>query len=384
MRRAAILAALALGLVLPLVGCGREQESHEFSDVRKQQRVQGFVPPGMTSAERFGFRDPRRGGSDPHAGIPGMGGSGMGSGGAQTFTWETPEGWEEVQGSKSRDASWRVKGEPQTDCSLSKLRGSGGGLLANVNRWLGQMGAQPIDDKALAELPRKQLLGSDAVYLDVPGRYGGMGGQEALQDARMLGFLLELPAAAIFLKFVGPASVVEANQGAFLELAASIAIAAHGGGQAPEPPPASDGRPTFTWTLPASWEPRQGSAMRVVTVGPRGAAKTECYLFFLPGDGGGIDANINRWRDQVGQGDLTAQEIAALERIDVLGTKAVLLKAQGKFKGMGSAEIEGAMLFGAVIPKESYLLTAKMQGPADEMAGEWDNFVAFCKSIRQQ
>ena len=387
MRRAAIHAVLVLALVLPLGGCGESQKTYEFTDVRKQDRARMSAPPGMTSAERFGFRDPRRGGAgDPHAGMPGMSpGKGAPGAGGKTFAWKTPEGWEEVEGSKSREATWRVKGEPQTDCSLSKLPGNGGGLLANVNRWVGQMGAQPVDAKALAALPRKPLLGSEAVYLDIPGRYGGMGGQEVMQDARMLGFLLELPTAAVYLKFVGPANVVEANQGAFQELAASIAIAAHGGGaQLPPPTLVDDERPTFSWTLPASWEQRQGRAGRVITVGPQNAPKSECYLYLLSGDGGGIDLNINRWRGQMAQKDLSAQEIAALERIDVLGTQAVLVKVKGPFKGMNGEEIEGALLYGAVILKDSYLLTAKMNGAAGEMEGEWANFIAFCKSIQQQ
>jgi hypothetical protein len=314
---------------------------------------------------------------------------GMPGAGQKAFQWKTPAGWEEVQGSSSRDGSWRVKGEPQTDCSLSKLQGNGGGLVMNVNRWRKQMGAPDLDAAAVAALPRKKMLGAEALYVDIPGRYGGgMGkGGGAIEDARMLGFLLELPTAAIFLKFTGPAKVIEANQAEFLKLAASIEIAAHGGGgHATMQPPvrAPSGRPEFTWTVPPTWEDRKGRGGRVVTLAPKGSKETDCYLYLLAGDGGGIDLNINRWRQQMGQKALSAEEIADLERIDALGTKTVVVKIQGPYSGMSGEQIDGALLYGAVMLTDSYLLTAKMRGPASEVDGEWDNFIAFCKSVQQK
>lgn len=388
MRRAALLFLPLLCACTLIAGCGQGESTYEFSDIRDRTKPRVVVPPTISTAQRFGLRDPRAmggPGGDPHAGVPGMGG--MPGARSKTFQWKTPTGWEEVKTSSSRDGSWRVKGEPQTDCSLSKLPGSGGGLLMNVNRWRKQMGAPEIDAAAVAALPRKTLLGTEAVYVDIPGRYGGsMGKGGPIDDARMLGFLLELPTGAVFLKFTGPAKVVEANQAQFAQLAASIQIAAHGGaGHANMPPPRrSSGRPEFTWTVPPTWEPRKDRGGRVITVAPKGSKGTECYLYLLSGDGGGIDLNINRWRQQMGQKALTAEEIAALERIDALGTKVVVVKIQGPYSGMGGEQIDGALLYGAVMLKDSYLLTAKMRGPASEVGDQWDNFIAFCKSVKQK
>ncbi len=381
MRRATALLVLALAVSMFLPACGGES-TYEFTDIRDREKPRVVVPPTTSAAQRFGFRDPRGAspGGDPHAGVPGM------SGAPKTvFAWTTPEGWEEVQGSSSRDGSWRVAGEPQTDCSLSKLKGDGGGMVANVNRWLGQMGVGKLDAKGVAQLPRLKLLGKDAVYVSTPGRYGGGMGSKPIEEARMLGLILELPGTAVFLKFVGPTKVVEAQQGNFEKLAASIRIDASAPTQpTPTRQPAGSGRPEFTWTLPATWEDRKGRGGRVVTVDPKGAKDSECYLYLLGGDGGGIEMNINRWRGQMRQSNLSTEEIAKLERIDALGTKVVVLKIQGPFSGQSGEKIPGALLYGAVMLKEDYLLTAKMQGPADQMADEWDNFIAFCKSVQQK
>ena len=59
--------------------------------------------------------------------------------------WETPEMWTEVKGHSMRLASFTVpttKGEG--DLSITTFSGSSGGIEANVNRWLGQIGLEPL------------------------------------------------------------------------------------------------------------------------------------------------------------------------------------------------------------------------------------------------
>ena len=59
--------------------------------------------------------------------------------------WETPEMWTEVEGHSMRLASFTVpttKGEG--DLSITTFSGISGGIEANVNRWLGQIGLEPL------------------------------------------------------------------------------------------------------------------------------------------------------------------------------------------------------------------------------------------------
>jgi len=145
----------------------------------------------------------------------------------------------------------------------------------------------------------------------------------------------------------------------------------------------AESSPPFKWALPTGWAHRKGRQGRVVTVGPTDSTAAECYLYKLHGDGGGLALNINRWRGQMHQSELTEDEIAKLERIDVLGTKAVLVKMEGGSRGQSGEAVASALFYGMVCLTDSFLLTAKMTGPATSMAGEWDNFVAFCRSVRQ-
>ncbi len=377
MSRAASMYLLTAALGLLLVGCGKSDKAYEFTDVRDSKQKTSLVPDDTTTAERLGFRSTKGG---AHGGA---------HGGAQApatvaFKWVTPQGWEEVKGHAMRAASWRVQGEPQTDCSLTLLPGRGGNALSNVNRWRGQMGATPLTADDVATLPRLKLVGQDAPYVNIVGRYAGMGGGAPIENARMLGVLLTMPTRALFLKFIGPSKVVEANQQAFEALVSTVHVASPPPrAPLPQPGAAHGAAVPFHWTLPATWEVRKGRGGRVVTVGPKGQANVECYLYRLGGDGGGLLLNVNRWRGQMGQAPMTEAEVAKLERIDVLGAKAALVKFKGAYVGMGGQAVKDALFYGMVCLKDGYLLTGKMTGPADTMAKEWDNFVAFCKSVRQ-
>jgi hypothetical protein len=66
------------------------------------------------------------------------------------FVWETPEDWQEQPPSAMRLASFLATVEQQkVDISLMSLSGGGGGMLANINRWLGQLDLNPIDEPQL-------------------------------------------------------------------------------------------------------------------------------------------------------------------------------------------------------------------------------------------
>ena len=90
--------------------------------------------------------------------------------------WTLPAGWREVgtQG-KERIATLRMK-KSETPVELSVTR-FGGKLLENINRWRGQVGADPITE---AEIETKNRVltvdGRRVVVVDVsgPGGKGGM------------------------------------------------------------------------------------------------------------------------------------------------------------------------------------------------------------------
>lgn len=65
--------------------------------------------------------------------------------GAKDLEWSIPEGWElSPQKKAMRLATFLVKADKSLNISVSKFPGNVGGELANVNRWRGQVGLEPV------------------------------------------------------------------------------------------------------------------------------------------------------------------------------------------------------------------------------------------------
>lgn len=73
------------------------------------------------------------------------------AGDVDRVTWEVPERWRELEGERPmRVATFESgEGEAALEVAVSVFPGDTGGLLANVNRWRGQVGLEPISESEL-------------------------------------------------------------------------------------------------------------------------------------------------------------------------------------------------------------------------------------------
>ncbi len=211
-----------------------------------------------------------------------------------------------------------------------------------------------------------------------------MGGK-SIEKARFLGLVAELPRTSVFLRMVGPAEDVEAERERFFTLAASVALSTREEAAPDEPPEPRAPRTLskeLSWTTPKGWvEKPSSSSMRLVTLAPEGAKDTQALVTILSTDAlstaaGGIRANVNRWRAEVGQGPLTEAEVAALPHGTVLGARATYVTVEPAAAG-------GRMVLGAIIGQADRSIFVKMTGPADEVRPEADRFRAFVESLRE-
>src|SRR3954469_20730083 len=85
------------------------------------------------------------------SGHPDIGGSAQQSQQSPQLTWKTPEGWTESPPGEMRVASFKISGKDgrQADLSIVPLSGGGGGDIANVNRWRGQVGLPPLSPEEI-------------------------------------------------------------------------------------------------------------------------------------------------------------------------------------------------------------------------------------------
>jgi len=149
-----LLTLLLTGGMLVTLGCNRDEVSR--ADGPKGPAPAGAAPAGM-----------------PPAGMPPMGGSMAGEvpppprpTGAGALKWTLPKGWTETQGSGMRFATLTPPGGGKAELSVVVLPGPAGGDLANVNRWRGQIGLPPLDEKGLgaARQTVKTKVGAVSVF----------------------------------------------------------------------------------------------------------------------------------------------------------------------------------------------------------------------------
>ncbi len=145
------------------------------------------------------------------------------------------------------------------------------------------------------------------------------------------------------------------------------------------------------WTAPATWKAQAARPMRAATytlplsTGDEGIA--ECVVnYFGPGQGGGVEANIDRWRGQV----LGADGKPAAAKIDKRTSRGVpvtVIDAAGTYSGMGgpmggSKPVTGYRLIGAIVEGPGGSVFFKVTGPAKTIAAQQKNFEQLLASIQ--
>lgn len=140
---------------------------------------------------------------------------------ATDITWKVPERWQQMPNTSSmRIATYRIpRATGDTADADVSVTQAGGGIDANVDRWIGQFGA---DAKAKSKVTKKKVGDFNVTIVEAEGEYGGMGGKtEAGQG--LLGAIVETPDAPHFFKIVGPKKTVQSARGELDSLLSSIA-----------------------------------------------------------------------------------------------------------------------------------------------------------------
>jgi len=195
---------LACGLALAFVGCSSSGEkNHPASD-------SGGLRPAAAHGSAAGAADA------PVSG-PGL-----------KFT--PPPGWvAETPTSSMRQAQYRLPktdGDPEdAELVVFYFQGGGGGVQANIDRWIGQFSrpdGTPVTD---AGTSHRTAHGIPLTVVDVTGTYvGGMGSSEtkAKTDFRMLAAVAEAGNGPWFFKLTGPAKTVAHWESSFQSFLDSI------------------------------------------------------------------------------------------------------------------------------------------------------------------
>ncbi|MDP6613824.1 MAG: hypothetical protein QF835_02250 [Candidatus Marinimicrobia bacterium] len=133
----------------------------------------------------------------------------------------------------------------------------------------------------------------------------------------------------------------------------------------------------FTWEKPDSWIPSQGSSMRIASFDvPFSTGMGDLSVMELGGDGGGLVANVNRWRGQIGLEPLEESEIRAQAQPgeSKIGPYEI-------FQLINDSNSNTAMLT-AILPMNNSTLYIKLTASKDGIIDLEKDFKTFCSSIK--
>ncbi|MGB8011371.1 MAG: hypothetical protein WCF68_07145 [Terriglobales bacterium] len=145
------------------------------------------------------------------------------------------------------------------------------------------------------------------------------------------------------------------------------------------------------WTKPAAWKTEAERPMRAATYtiapAPGDTANAECVVYFFgAGQGGGVQANLDRWKGQLlGPGGKPAE--AKIAKRTIHGLPVTTIDATGDYTGMGgpmaaSKSVQSNYrLLGAIFEGPGGNVFVKFTGPAKTIAANQTGFDQFLNSF---
>jgi hypothetical protein len=146
-----------------------------------------------------------------------------------------------------------------------------------------------------------------------------------------------------------------------------------------ELPGAAPDKAPIQYTKPEGWEPStnlMANGIRRVAVfkASDGDQSAEISVTPMPGNGGGLKANVNRWRMQMGLKPVEDVQLKDFSVVEAVGVSAPLIDVR-------SDDGKGHIL-GVLVPHDGMTWVFKMNGPADVVEKHKARFQDFLKSVK--
>jgi hypothetical protein len=146
------------------------------------------------------------------------------------------------------------------------------------------------------------------------------------------------------------------------------------------------------WTAPAAWKAEPERPMRVATYSippaPGGSEPGECAVFYFgAGQGGTVDANVQRWVAQFETADGKPAPSPAAKKEKTKGFQVTRLELDGTYLGMGGpmaavkVKKPGYKLIGAIVEAPEGPVFFKMTGPVKTVTAAKADFQRLLSSL---
>lgn len=132
----------------------------------------------------------------------------------------------------------------------------------------------------------------------------------------------------------------------------------------------------LTWTAPSAWTAKPRGSMRKGSYAVKGdAGEADLSITAFPGAVGGLEANLNRWRGQVGLAPLAEGEAAAAT------TRLTVGELGFTIVDLVSNAAAPRRILGAMAPRDGAMWFFKLSGPDSVVAAHRAEFLDFLRSV---
>ena len=156
----------------------------------------------------------------------------------------------------------------------------------------------------------------------------------------------------------------------------------------------ADSAAGLRWTAPAGWKSEGARPMRAATyiVAPAAGdqANAECVVYFFgEGQGGSVDANIERWKGQFRTRDGKPAAAQVAKRTSH-GLTLTTIDTSGEYSGMGGPTAgehptaSGYRLLGAIVEGPKGNVFVKFTGPVKTIAANQNKFEQLVGSFERE
>jgi hypothetical protein len=308
---------------------------------------------------------------------------------AAPVSWTLPEGWKQKEPDGVRIGSFAINGENggNAEVAITSFPGAVGTELDNVNRWRRELGLEPIGPDGLVSEP-VTIDASQGKLFDITG-----------PSARTVVAMVSRNGSSWFIKLRGDTPAVAAAKPVFLEFLKSVRFSGSGGGPtAPDPhaglalqgasnpregltPPSSSGDMP-KWNVPSQWtetEPANSMILKSFSVSSDSGAKANVTVSSLMGEGGGLLMNVNRWRGQLGQSPIDADQLPSeTSSLPTVAGKATVAEITGTDAKTG----QPARMIVAMVPNGDKTWFYKLMGDSKVVEAQKNSFVEFVKTVQ--
>jgi hypothetical protein len=290
------------------------------------------------------------------------------------INYQLPEHWQEKPPAEMRVASFTALGTngESADVSVIPLPIVGRDLDL-VNMWRSQVQLPATSDPDAVNQAAPVFIGAEQGRL-----FEFVSAQPLIGNSRQRIQVAVLTRGDMswFFKITGADAFVSAQKENFLAFLKSVTFADNSPAETTAAPPAQTGNSKSLWTVPPDWQPADPGPMLFAKFSiTSGDGKADVNISSFAGDGGGLLANVNRWRGQLG---LPQAADIQPDSFNVVGGSAQAVDLTGTDAKTGKP----ARLVGVIVPQNGQTWFYKLMGDPQTVAPQKDAFIKFIQSAQ--